>query len=254
MKLMSWNVNGIRAIEKKGFNEILRDLDADVVALQETKAHPDQLSENLTQMDGYHCYFDSAEKKGYSGVALYCRQKPRDVHNLGIEEFDREGRVLIAHFRDFTLINCYFPNSQKEGIRLEYKLRFCDAVLSRCIEYRAAGKNVVLCGDYNIAHTEIDLKNPKSNEKNAGFLPQERDWMSEFLNAGYRDLFRDAHPGEPGHYTWWSYRFNARAKNVGWRIDYFCADEKFAPQTKNTKILADVMGSDHCPVWLEVQP
>ncbi|MGM0534046.1 MAG: exodeoxyribonuclease III [Campylobacterota bacterium] len=254
MKLMSWNVNGIRAIEKKGFNEILRDLDADVVALQETKAHPDQLSDNLTQMDGYHCYFDSAEKKGYSGVALYCRQKPEAVHNLGIEEFDREGRVLIAHFRNFTLINCYFPNSQKEGIRLDYKLRFCDAVLNRCNKYVGAGKNVVLCGDYNIAHTAIDLKNPKSNEKNAGFLPQERDWMSEFLSAGYRDLFRDAHPEEPGHYTWWSYRFNARAKNAGWRIDYFCVDEGFAPQTKNAKILSDVMGSDHCPVWLEVQP
>jgi exodeoxyribonuclease-3 len=252
VKIVSWNVNGIRAVEKKGFIDLMGTLDADIVALQETKAHPSQLSTALLEINGYTSYFESAEKKGYSGVAIYAKTAPQSVQNLGIEAFDSEGRVQIADFEDFVLINCYFPNSQEKGARLEYKLAFCDAILSRCNDIVASGKNVVLCGDYNIAHTEIDLKNPKSNENNPGFLPQERRWMSEFLNSGYADVFRQAHPNEEGHYTWWSYRFSARSKNIGWRIDYLCVNDGFAKNVQNPKIHADIMGSDHCPVSIEV--
>lgn len=252
MKIVSWNVNGIRAVEKKGFVQMMQDFDADIVALQETKANPEQLSSNLLQIDGYTSYFESADKKGYSGVAIYTKRKPKSITNMQIEEFDYEGRVIVAEYEDFTLLNCYFPNSQKEGARLEYKLAFCNAILHRCDTLVSEGKNVVLCGDYNIAHTEIDLKNPKSNVKNPGFLPQEREWMTKFLNSGYSDIFRQLHPDEKDHYTWWSYRFNARSKNIGWRIDYLCVNEGFEKKVQNPKILADVMGSDHCPVSLEI--
>jgi exodeoxyribonuclease-3 len=252
MKIVSWNVNGIRAVEKKGFIDLMGEIDADIVALQETKAHPSQLSDELLYINGYESYFESAQKKGYSGVAIYSKQKPLSIQNLGDETFDSEGRVQIADFEDFVLINCYFPNSQEKGARLEYKLAFCDAILTRCNDLVASGKNVVLCGDYNIAHTQIDLKNPKSNENNPGFLPQERRWMSEFLNSGYADVFRQAHPNEEGHYTWWSYRFSARSKNIGWRIDYLCVNDAFAKNVKNPKIHAEIMGSDHCPVSIEI--
>lgn len=252
MKIVSWNVNGIRAVEKKGFVDLMHELNADIVALQETKAQPSQLSKELLHIDGYHSYFKSAEKKGYSGVALYTKAQPQKVFDLDDARFDSEGRAIIAEYEDFVLINCYFPNSQKEGARLEYKLEFCQKVLQTCDAYVQAGKNTVLCGDYNIAHTEIDLKNPKSNQKNPGFLPQEREWMSHFLNSGYCDVFRQAHPDEPGHYTWWSYRFNARAKNIGWRIDYLCVNKGFQDRVTNPKIHDDIMGSDHCPVSLEL--
>ncbi len=252
MKIISWNVNGIRAVEKKGFIDFVKESDGDIIAIQETKASEEQLGDNLLNIDGYRSYFKCATKKGYSGVAIYTKKEPLKIEDLGVEEFDDEGRTIIAHYEKFILINCYFPNSQAEGARLDYKLRFCDEILDRCNALVKEGKNIVLCGDYNIAHTPIDLKNPKSNEKNAGYLPQEREWMTKFLSNGYSDVFREAHADEEGHYTWWSYRFKAREKNIGWRIDYLCVNESFKDSVKDPEILNDVMGSDHCPVSLKI--
>jgi exodeoxyribonuclease-3 len=252
MKLISWNVNGIRAVEKKGFIDWVKETSPDVLALQETKAQPDQLSEELLNIDGYKSFFMSAVKKGYSGTAIYTKEEPILVEPLGVEEFDNEGRTIIAHFKNFSIINCYFPNSQKEGARLDYKIGFNDAILAKCDELVAAGKNIVLCGDYNVAHTPIDLKNPKTNRKNPGYLSEEREWMTKFLEAGYSDIFREQHPGEEGHYSWWSYRFKARDRNIGWRIDYLCVNDSFADQCGEAKILAEVEGSDHCPVSLNI--
>jgi len=251
-KILSWNVNGIRAVEKKGFIEWLKNESPDILGIQETKAQVDQLNEELLNIDGYKSYFMSAKRKGYSGTALYLKEVPEKIENLGCEEFDDEGRTIIAHFKDFTLINCYFPNSQEAGKRLDYKLRFCDTILNKCNKLVEEGKNVVLCGDYNIAHTEIDLKNPKTNHKNPGFLPEEREWMTKYLDAGYIDIFRRFHPDEKDHYTWWSYRFKAREKNVGWRIDYHCVNETFSEKVLKAEIRNEVMGSDHCPVSIDL--
>ena len=251
MKLISWNVNGLRAVEKKGFVEWLEQSGADAVCLNEIKADKSQLSDALLNVKGYAAHFMPAQKKGYSGVGIYTKLKPLDIEPLGASEFDDEGRTIIAHFDDFSLLVCYFPNSQEKGARLDYKLAFCDAVLEKCNALTSAGRNVILCGDYNIAHTPIDLANPEQNHKNPGFLPEEREWMSKFLASGYRDVFRETHPGEAGHYTWWSYRFDSRSKGIGWRIDYFCVNEAFAPRVKSASILSDVYGSDHCPVSLE---
>lgn len=250
--IYSWNVNGIRAAERKGFSQWLQHSSPDILAVQETKAQPDQLDDTLLHIEGYTSHFYSAKRKGYSGTALYTKQEPSEVEPLGMSEFDDEGRTIIAHYPQFTLINCYFPNSQPEGRRLDYKLAFCDAVLGACNRLVRDGKKVVLCGDYNIAHTEIDLKNPKTNENNPGYLPEEREWMSTFLEAGYTDTFRSFHPGEPDHYTWWSYRFGARERNIGWRIDYFCVNREFFPAVASAAIHADVMGSDHCPVRIDL--
>lgn len=251
--IYSWNVNGIRACAKKGMTDWLLQMSPDILALQETKAYKEQLENDLLEPRGYKSYWQSAEKKGYSGVAIYTKEEPKSIELLGAEVFDNEGRVQIAHFDDFTLLNCYFPNSQEGGARLDYKLAFCDAIFQKCDELVTEGKNIILCGDYNIAHTEIDLKNPKTNVKNPGFLPEEREWMSQFLSSGYRDVFREAHEGEEGHYTWWSYRFNARAKNVGWRIDYTCVNDNFRDAVLNSAIHADIVGSDHCPVSIQVE-
>ncbi len=251
-RLYSWNVNGIRACQKKGLVEWILNESPDVLAIQETKAHIEQLDEALVNIDGYNSYWFSAKKKGYSGVAIYSKDKPNLVENLGVDEFDDEGRVIIVHYDTYVLINCYFPNSQAEGARLDYKLSFCNQVKSRCDDLVNQGKNVILCGDYNIAHTEIDLKNPKNNHKNPGFLPEERQWMSDFLGTGYTDIFRTLHPDEPGHYTWWSYRFQARAKDIGWRIDYFCANKVCSKKIVNATIHKDVLGSDHCPISIEL--
>lgn len=247
-KIYSWNVNGIRAVQKKGFLNWFAQTSPDILALQESKAHKEQLDDELINVPGYQSHWVSAQKKGYSGVVLYTKEEPNQIETFGIDEFDFEGRTIIAHYDTFTLINCYFPNSQEAGARLDYKLRFCDALLEKCNAFVAEGKQIVLCGDYNIAHTEIDLKNPKTNEKNPGFLPEERAWMSKFLESGYEDVFRNRHPGEKDHYTWWSYRFQARAKNVGWRIDYHCVNKDFEAAVSDTQIHVDVMGSDHCPV------
>lgn len=251
-KIYSWNVNGIRACCKKGFLEFLNSQKPDILAIQEIKANVEQLDDSLINPPGYKTYWKSAEKKGYSGVALFCREEPSKIEFLGIPEFDSEGRTIIAHFPDFILINCYFPNSQHEGKRLEYKIGFCDSILEKCNEFVKNGKNIILCGDYNIAHTEIDLKNPKTNTKNPGFLPEEREWMTKFLSNGYSDIFRKFHPNEEGHYTWWSYRFKAREKDIGWRIDYHCTNNDFSNNVKNVKIHKNVLGSDHCPVSIDV--
>lgn len=248
-KLVSWNVNGIRAAEKKGFIDMVGELDADILAIQETKAQPDQLSEALKNIDGYTSYWHSAEKKGYSGVAVYTRIPPVKVITGFSEQYDNEGRVLTLEFSDFYLVNIYFPNAGEGLKRLDYKLSFNRALLD-FLHSLASRKSLVICGDYNVAHKEIDLKNPKSNEKNAGFTPEERQWMDNFIGAGFVDTFRIFNQ-EPGHYTWWSYRFNARAKDIGWRIDYFCVDEKSRTRVKNAAILKEVMGSDHCPVQLD---
>lgn len=251
--IYSWNVNGIRAAQKKGFIDWVTETDMDILAIQETKAQKDQLDEELLNIKGYHSYFESAERKGYSGTAIYTKQKPLSIENLGVSDFDCEGRTIIAHYKNFSLINCYFPNSQGEGTRLDYKLDFCNTLLEKCNSIVTSGKNIVLCGDYNIAHTAIDLKNPKTNEKNAGYLPEEREWMTTFLNSGYTDTFRKLHPDEPGHYTWWSYRFQARQKDIGWRIDYHCVNDGFSKNVTDSKIHKDIMGSDHCPLSIEIK-
>ncbi|MCR5061770.1 MAG: exodeoxyribonuclease III [Treponema sp.] len=255
MKIISWNVNGIRAVEKKGFKEWLLASGADVVCIQETKAHPGQLAPELLSPSGegveYKSYFHSAKKPGYSGTAIYSKTEPDSVEPMGDERFDDEGRVTIAKFGKLAVISAYFPNSQEAGARLDYKLAFCDAMLKKCDELVAAGFDIVLCGDYNIAHKPIDLANPKTNEGNPGYLPEERAWMDTFTSAGYVDTFRHF-CAEPKMYTWWSYRFHAREKNVGWRIDYQCVNPSFIDKVKSSTILADVMGSDHCPIQIEI--
>jgi len=248
-KIVSWNVNGIRAVEGKGFFEWMNSYQPDILCLQETKAQAEQLKTHFLNRDGYSSFFISAERKGYSGTALYTKEEPLSINSLGIDEFDAEGRTLVAEYPDFTIFNCYFPNSQSEGKRLDYKLRFNQALKQKADELTAAGKNVIICGDFNVAHKPIDLTHPKSNEKNPGYLPEERAWMDSFIDDGYTDTFREFHK-EPGQYSWWSYRMNAREKNVGWRIDYFCVNNSFMERVEDSIIHQDIFGSDHCPVEL----
>jgi exodeoxyribonuclease-3 len=248
--MISWNVNGLRAIEKKNFIESVGELDADLIALQEIKATPDQLPETLRNINGYRSYFFPAEKKGYAGVAVYSKAEPhRVIYGMNNAMHDGEGRVLTLEFADFFFVNAYFPNAQHGLARLAYKLQFNSDLLA-FVDTLARQKTVVLCGDFNVAHREIDLANPKQNEHNAGFTREERQWMDTFLAAGYIDTFRLFNQ-EPGQYSWWSYRFNAREKNIGWRIDYFCVDAKSRARIKGARILPEFMGSDHCPVLLE---
>lgn len=249
--IISWNVNGIRAAERNGFIEWISSCGADVVCVQETKAHPDQLSEELLAPAGYSSNFASAEKRGYSGTATFSRTAPDDVSVLGEADFDSEGRVLIETFGSLSVINAYFPNSQDAGKRLDYKLAFCESIKARVDALVQGGQDIVLCGDYNIAHTEIDLARPKQNEKNPGYLPEERAWMTSFLDSGYVDTFRMFEKGA-NHYTWWSYRGGARAKNVGWRIDYHCVNERLRDRVQTARIHPDISGSDHCPVSITV--
>lgn len=258
IRVISWNVNGIRSAAGKGFIEWMSSESADVVCLQETKADPSQLPEELRRIADssgaiYHVDWASAKRRGYSGVAIYSKAEPRSVRNLGIAEFDDEGRYLEAEFDGFHAISAYFPNSQEAGARLDYKLRFCAAVKARCDEIVAGGGHIVLSGDYNIAHEPIDLTYPKANEANPGYLPEERAWMDVFLSSGYVDTFRRFHPGEPGHYSWWSYRMKARERDIGWRLDYHCVDEAFWPRVESASILNTVFGSDHCPVSIHVR-
>ncbi|MCR5699513.1 MAG: exodeoxyribonuclease III [Treponemataceae bacterium] len=250
--VISWNVNGIRAVEKKGFIDWVSECNADVVCIQETKANPGQLSPSLLNAGGYKSYFASAKKPGYSGVAIYSKTEPDSLQFMDDERFDSEGRVLAATFKDLVVISAYFPNSQDAGKRLDYKLAFDEAILEFCKKFVSEGKHIVLCGDYNVAHKPIDLANPATNEKNPGYLPEERAWMDEFTSSGFVDTFRHF-CSEPKQYTWWSYRFNAREKNIGWRIDYTCVDQEFLPCVKSSTILADVTGSDHCPVKIELE-
>ena len=257
MRILSWNVNGIRAVEKRGFPQWLREEDPDILCVQETKAQPDQLSEELLHpLDKrgapYFSYWASAEQKGYSGTAIYSKKELTRTGILGDAAFDCEGRVLWADLEGFVLLCAYFPNSQEAGARLDYKLDFCAAMLKHCGGLVSGGRHILLCGDYNIAHTAIDLARPKQNEDNPGYLPEERAWMDAFTAAGYADTFRHFHPGEKGHYSWWSYRANARERNVGWRIDYHCVDQALLPKVTQSRIRPEVQGSDHCPVEIEI--
>jgi exodeoxyribonuclease-3 len=253
MRIVSWNVNGIRAVEKRGFTGWLAADEPDILCLQETKARPEQLPQTLqTPVDKngkpYYACWMSAQKAGYSGTAIFSKKAPLEFLPLGKAEFDDEGRVIQAVYPDFVLICAYFPNSQEAGARLSYKLDFCAAIMKLCKKLVKEGKHFILCGDYNIAHTPIDLARPKENEGNPGYLPEERAWMDAFTGAGFVDTFRRFHPGEGGHYSWWSYRSDARARNVGWRLDYHCVDPAFFPLVKKSIIRSEVEGSDHCPV------
>lgn len=247
MKLISWNVNGLRAAMGKGFMDAFAQLDADAFCLNETKLQPGQIELDLP---GYHQYWNSAEKKGYSGVAVFTRQEPLSVrYGIGVDEFDHEGRVLTLEMPQFYLVSCYTPNSQDGLKRLEYRMRWEDAFLSY-LKSLEREKPVVLCGDLNVAHQEIDIKNPKSNRMNAGFTDQEREKMTRLLNAGFVDTFRALHPDETGAYSWWSYRFHARENNAGWRIDYFIVSESLRGHVREAAIHPEIFGSDHCPVEL----
>lgn len=247
MKLISWNVNGLRAAMGKGFMDTFAQLDADAFCLNETKLQPGQIELDLP---GYHQYWNSAEKKGYSGVAVFTRQEPLSVrYGIGVDEFDHEGRVLTLEMPQFYLVSCYTPNSQDGLKRLEYRMRWEDAFLSY-LKSLEREKPVVLCGDLNVAHQEIDIKNPKSNRMNAGFTDQEREKMTRLLNAGFVDTFRALHPDETGAYSWWSYRFHARENNAGWRIDYFIVSESLREHVRDAAIHPEIFGSDHCPVEL----
>jgi len=253
MKLISWNVNGIRACGKGGFLKWFEDEGADIVCVQEIKANPDQLEPTLRNPLKYHAVWNPAEKPGYSGTAIFTKKEPLEVRlGLGDPAIDREGRVMILKYPKFTLINSYFPNSQRDHARLPYKLAFCEKFQKTVQKMRSKGENILMCADWNIAHQEIDLKNPKSNKKNAGFLPEERAWMDRFQEAGYRDVFREFQK-DGGHYTWWSYRPGVREKNVGWRLDYFMANEEFKDRLKTSYHRTHILGSDHCPVGMELK-
>lgn len=255
-KILSWNVNGIRAAQKKGFLEWLAKgtpHSPDILGVQEIKVMPEQLSHNMLEPAGYYTAWNPAERKGYSGTALFSKIKPISVwHGLGIERFDTEGRCLIAKYEKFTFMNIYFPNGQKDDIRLQYKLDYYDVFLDYANELVAKGEDLIICGDVNTAHKPIDLARPKANEKYSGFLPIERAWIDKFIDNGYVDTFRYFHPDEAEQYSWWSYRANARVNNVGWRLDYFFVNEGFLPRVKDAFILQNVVGSDHCPVGIEV--
>ena len=247
MKAISWNVNGLRAVVSKGFEDIFASFDADIVALQETKLQPHQI--DLT-LEGYAQYYCSAEKKGYSGTAIFTRLKPVSVrYGLGIEKMDNEGRVITMDMGDYYFVTTYTPNAQSELARLDYRMKWDDAYRAYLCKLKEE-KSVIVCGDLNVAHTEIDLKNPKTNRKNAGFSDEERGKFTELLDAGFIDTWRYQHPDTEGVYSWWSYRFKAREKNAGWRIDYFLTSEDLRDRIASTNILTDVFGSDHCPVEL----
>lgn len=253
LDLYSWNVNGVRAIQKKGFLAWLESLEADVVCIQETKAHPEQLDRELLQPEGYFAFWDSADKKGYSGVALFTKEEPEEVElGLGFEQFDVEGRTITAHYESFSLVTTYVPNGSRDHHRVPFKMAFNEALFQRCQELRSRGRSVVLCGDINTAHREIDLARPKQNQDHTGFLPQERAWLDKLLQAGYIDTFRAQHPEQEGAYTWWAYWGKARARNVGWRLDYFFVTPDLSEHVETADILDQVEGSDHCPIHLKL--
>lgn len=250
MKLISWNVNGLRAVLGKGFLESFRALDADVFCLQETKLQEGQVDLDLP---GYHQYWHYAEKKGYSGTAVFTKREPRTVtRGIGVDEFDHEGRVITLDMGDFWFLTVYTPNAQRELTRLDYRMRWEDAFL-RYVRALDAQKPVIFCGDLNVAHEEIDLKNPKQNVHNAGFTREERDKMTALLGAGFTDTYRYFYPDKTGVYSWWSYQFHARQNNAGWRIDYFIVSDRLRERLVSADIHTDIMGSDHCPVELVIQ-
>ena len=249
MKFISWNVNGLRAVVNKGFKEIFKELDADFFCLQETKLQEGQID---LSFDGYESYWNYAEKKGYSGTAIFTKLTPLSVScGIGVEEHDKEGRVITLEYEEFFLVTVYTPNSQNELKRLDYRMRWEDDFLAyiRSLDEK---KPVIFCGDLNVAHQEIDLKNPKTNRKNAGFTDEERAKMTVVLSSGFTDTWRSLNPDTEGVYSWWSYRFNARKNNAGWRIDYFIVSDRIMDKVEDAKIHTDIMGSDHCPVELEL--
>ena len=250
MKLISWNVNGIRACVQKGFLDFFKEADADIFCIQESKMQEGQLE---LELPGYHQYWNYAERKGYSGTAIFTKQEPLSVmYGMGIEEHDKEGRVITLEFEDFYFVTVYTPNSQNELARLEYRMQWeTDFLLY--LKKLEEKKSVIFCGDLNVAHQEIDLKNPKTNRRNAGFTDEERGKFTKLLQAGFIDTFRYFYPDQEGIYSWWSYRFSARAKNAGWRIDYFIVSEGLKDRLVDAKILTEVLGSDHCPVELDIK-
>ncbi|MGM0370359.1 MAG: exodeoxyribonuclease III [Bacillota bacterium] len=253
MEIYSWNVNGIRAVERKGFLDWMADTEPDVLCLQEIRIQPEQIADKLENIEGYHSYFNCGDRKGYSGVALYTKEEPKGVEfGLGIDRFDREGRVLTAYYEDFTLINIYFPNGRSSQERLDYKLDFYDAVFTYCEELKAQGQELIISGDYNTAHQPIDLHSPENNRNKSGFLEEERTWLDKLVSNNYVDTFREFHDGEV-KYSWWSYRTKARDRNAGWRIDYHFVTEGLLEDVTDADVLTDVMGSDHCPIWIKVE-
>ncbi len=253
MKIYSWNVNGIRAVLKKGFLEWMKTSNADIVCLQETKASPDQLTFDLTHIDSYHSYFAWAEKKGYSGVVTYTKEEPKNVQ-VGLKEnkFDAEGRTIITKYKNFTLFNIYFPNGKASPERLAYKMAYYDFLLNYLKKLLETEKNIIICGDVNTAHQEIDLARPKDNELISGFLKEERIWIDKLLELGFIDSFRALYPTQKDQYTWWSQRSGARQRNVGWRIDYFFVSNNLKKRLKSAEIHSQVQGSDHCPISIEI--
>lgn len=253
MRLISWNVNGLRAIEKKGFLDFVNDSRPDILCIQETKAHEDQLSSPLRHPKGYFSYFSSAERRGYSGTALYSLTEPERIdYGFGVPEFDSEGRIIIAEYDDFKLYNIYFPNGKASKERLEFKMNFYGECLRQAAGDLDSGKGVIICGDVNTAHKEIDLARPKENSKISGFLDIEREWIDTLIDAGFKDSFR-MFTSEGGYYSWWDLKSGARERNVGWRIDYFFVSENIAGRVKSASILSHIEGSDHCPVELEIE-
>lgn len=249
MKLISWNVNGLRACVQKGFTEYFNEVDADIFCVQETKLQEGQID---FAPEGYHCYWNYADKKGYSGTAMFTKREPLNVtYGIGIDKHDHEGRVITAEFEDFYMIVCYTPNSQRELTRLEYRVHW-ENDFREYLKNLSAKKPLILCGDLNVAHNEIDLKNPKTNHHNAGFTDEERGEMTKLLDSGFIDTFRYFYPDAEGRYSWWSYRFKAREKNAGWRIDYFIVSEALKTRLKDADIHHDITGSDHCPVELVI--
>lgn len=252
MKLVSWNVNGIRATVGKGFYDFFKDIDADIFSLQETKLQENQVDDELKKIREYQ-YWNYAEKKGYSGTACFCKEKPISVtYGLGIDEHDKEGRIITLEYDKFYLVNCYTPNSKRELERLDYRMIWEDEI-REYLKKLDLVKPVIYCGDLNVAHNEIDLKNPSSNHHNAGFTDQERGKMTELLSSGFTDTYRYKYPDETGKYTWWSYMFHAREKNAGWRIDYFIVSNRIADKIVDAKIHNEIMGSDHCPIELDIK-
>lgn len=250
MKLISWNVNGIRACVKKGFMDYFKDVDADVFCIQESKLQEGQIE---LELEGYHQYWNYAEKKGYSGTAIFTKKQPIAVtYGLGIEEHDNEGRVITAEYENYFVVTCYTPNSKSELERLDYRMVWEDAFRNHLLALDAK-KPVMVCGDLNVAHKEIDLKNPKTNRRSAGFTDEERDKMTLLLEAGFVDTFRYLYPDVTGAYSWWSYLGKARERNAGWRIDYWCVSERLKENIKEAEIHAEILGSDHCPVMLEIE-
>lgn len=252
LRLLSWNVNGIRAIDRKKALDWFFEQRPDILCLQEIKAVVDQIPPQVREVDGYQTYFNPARRKGYSGVGLYSKRKPRSVETgLGIERFDCEGRIQIADYDDFILFNIYYPNGKASAERLAYKMDFYAAFLDHALQLTKAGRNLIICGDVNTAHREIDLARPKENAKVSGFLPEERAWIDSLLAGGFVDTFRMFH-GEPGQYTWWDYKTRARERNTGWRIDYFFVSSGLRSRVKDAFILPDIEGSDHCPIGIEI--